>query len=383
MRVSSGIQEATTVSGTQAVSISNHDAHLAGITPPDDEGTHMPKRPRAVWNECRIHSVNPSSQPPRPESTGIALEDNHSLDFSSTLNLVCPIDAEGISNRWLNPFVPAPGQKPKAYDPTITSFIHRMLNSYASVAVNGRGIPPFVHPLQLERPSADDDPLQTCFNIVRLLDRPPSGSTTTPHEILAQEMTRLFSNRHTYTHTVRLAALQASLLYALALYFSHASPSDPPTMTQPMVHLQELASLAAKQGIVSQAETQHLRPKWESWILVEAKRRAIYTMYLFDGLLSARDGLPSFLGTELAGLPAPACQSLWDARERQVWERRYDVFLAQWPEGYLTIDELWPTPQEFDEAASHRRSARVDHWLEDVDKFGTMMFAITSYIHKN
>lgn len=76
------------------------------------------------------------------------LEELQFLDFDS-LDLLCPIDAEGISNRWLNPYVPDPGQKVKTYDPTVTNFIHQSLKSYASIIVHGRGIPPFVHQLQL------------------------------------------------------------------------------------------------------------------------------------------------------------------------------------------------------------------------------------------
>ncbi len=49
--------------------------------------------------------------------------------------------------------------------------------------------------------------------------------------------------------------------------------------------------------------------------MAEAKRRTLYTMYLFDNILSAQDGLPTFLSTELRGLAAPAEKSLVDRRE--------------------------------------------------------------------
>lgn len=323
--------------------------------------------------------ANPIATPSAITSSSNDAAEGHCLNFSD-LDLVCTIDADGISNRWLNPYVPAPCQKAKTYDPTVTAFIHRMLRSYASIAVHARGIPPFVHSLQLGE-GVESGPLHTCLNNIRLYERTiPNDGTAT--DLLRQEMDRIFEQRDEYRMPTSLAAFQAYLLYSLVLYF-WVSDGRGSIMIQPMMQLQELASITAKQGIACLAEQQHTRPKWEAWIVAEAARRAMYIMYLFDGLLSARDNIPSFLGTELTELPAPACQNLWNASGRQDWERRYNSFLAQWPEGYLTIDELWPAPQDFDESGVSRRQVRVDHWLEDVDKFGTMLFSVTSYIHKN
>lgn len=298
-------------------------------------------------------------------------------DFSNP-DLVCSIDAEGIRNRWLNPYIPAPGQKAKAYDPTVAAFIHRMLHSYVSIVVHSRGIPPFVHPFQLEA-ERESGPLRTCLNVVRLFERSRDGDDATL-AIVRREMDLILDNRHINSAVTALAAYQAYLTYSLTTYF-FTNARD--AIVQAMIQLQELASITAKQGIVCLAEQQNTRPNWEAWVLAEAKRRTLYVMYLFDGLLSARDGIPSFLGTELVELYAPACQALWSAGNAPEWEKGYNAFLAQWPEGYLTIDELWPTPEIFDDMAISRRRRRVDHWLEDVDRFGTMMYAVTSYIHKH
>lgn len=299
------------------------------------------------------------------------------LDFN-TLDLFCPIDAEGISNRWLNPYIPAPGQKPKAYDPTVTSLIHRSLKSYIAIIVHGRGIAPFIHPQQLSA-VPESQPLRTCLNVVRLLDRPSQDDTAI--KLFRKEMEQIVECRHECGTAAGLSAFQAYLTYSLALYFWTAETAGS-ILVQSMIHLQDLAGTAARQGIVCSAEHQHTRPEWEAWIVAEAKRRTMYIMYLFDGLLSAKDGLPSFLGTELVGLHAPGCQSLWSSESREDWQLKYNTFLAQWPDGYLTIDELWPNPHCLDEKAVARRRDRVDHWLEDVDKFGTMMYAVTTYIHK-
>lgn len=319
------------------------------------------------------------SLPHQSSSSSLVLEDREALD-SRSLDLICPIDADAISNRWLNPFVPTPGQKAKTYDPTVTAFIHQSLKSYASIAVHGRGIPPFVHPQQLDS-GAQSSPLHTCLNIVRLFER-TSVDDGTSIDILKREFERLYEGRNTSNSISGLVAFQAYLLYTLITYF-WVGDSPSLSMVQLVMQLQELASIAAKLGVACAAEKQNARPGWDCWIVAEATRRTIYTMYLFDGLLSARDGTPSFLGTELQGLSAPSCQSLWASSDRRDWEREYNEFLAQWPEGYLAIDELWPTPANFDDGATQRRRHRVDHWLEEVDKFGTMLYAVTSYIHKN
>lgn len=354
---------------------------LAGTVTPFQEATLAGEHMR-VPKESASHHIPEQATPAAPSSAssnGRERQQLYQFDFSA-LDLVCSIDADGISNRWLNPYIPAPGQKRKAYDSTITSFIQRNLKSYTAIAVHGRGLPPFVHPLQLDR-VGETVPLQTCLNIVRLLERSTQADPTAA-DILKHEMTKIFENRHTFGTVAGLAAYQAYLLYAMALYFWVGEPSAP-YMVEAMMHLQELASITAKHGIVCSAEQRHIRPRWEEWIIAEAQRRTIYVMYLFDGMLSAQDGLPSFLGTELEGLQAPACQSLWYADKFQDWERKYNAFLAAWSEGYLVIDELWSAPPSLDSAALAKRHVRVDQWLEDVDRFGTMLFAVTSYVHKN
>ena len=148
-----------------------------------------------------------------------------------------------------------------------------------------------------------------------------------------------------------------------------------------MINLQELAHASSRQGLVCAADQKRARPSWEEWIVTETKRRTLYVMYLFDSILSAHEGLPTYLGTELEGLPAPASKSLWQAKTRSDWERAYNIHLAEWTERSLSIDELWPVPEGFTESETATRQMRIDRWLEDVDEFGTMLFAVVSCTH--
>ncbi|OIW22476.1 MFS general substrate transporter [Coniochaeta ligniaria NRRL 30616] len=293
----------------------------------------------------------------------------------ASLELFCPINAEDIRNRWLNSYIPVPGQKIKEYPASVTAFIYRILKSYAAVTVRGRGVPPFVHASQVAATSARP-PLSTCLTLVRMCEKPLPGSETVAADVLQREMNSLYEKHGTYDDMALLAAFQAYLIYSMVLFFRLGQNTEP-FLRQAMMNLQELACSSSRRGLVCIAEEQRARPRWEAWIVAEAKRRTLFTMYLFDGVLSAQDGLPTFVGTELQGLPAPASQYLWRARTRHEWETAYNTHLADWVNGGLHIDELWPMPAHLDEPSLLERRSRVDLWLENVDEFGTMLYAVT------
>lgn len=302
-----------------------------------------------------------------------------SLDFISGMELFCPINVDDISNRWLNSYVPVPGQKVKEYPASITAFIYRILKSYAAITCHGRGVPPFVHASQATETSTIP-PLSTCLTLVRICEKPLPGSENTAMDVLQREMNGLYEQHGTYDDMSLLAAFQAYLIYSLVLFFKLSQGSSP-FLRQAMTNLQELACSCSRRGLMCTAEKQRARPRWEAWIVAEAKRRTLFVMYLFDSVLLAQDGLPTFFGTELQGLPAPASQSLWKAHTRHEWEAAYNIHLADWAEGGLRIDELWPIPADLDEAGLVERRGRVDQWLENVDEFGTMLYAVTSCTH--
>lgn len=303
--------------------------------------------------------------------------DSEMLDLSQELS--CPINAEDIRNRWLNSYIPVPGQKIKAYPASITAFIYRILNSYAAVTVRGRGVPPFVHASQVTATSARPQ-LSTCLTLVRMCEKPLPGSENVAAGVLQREMNNLYEKHGTYDDMALLVAFQAYLIYSMVLFFRLGQDSKT-FLRQAIMNLQDLACSSSRRGLVCIAEEQRARPRWEAWIVAETKRRTLFAMYLFDSVLSAQDGLPTFLGTELQGLPAPANQVMWRAPTRREWEAAYNRHLADWVDGGLHIDELWPMPAHLDEPSILERRSRVDQWLENVDEFGTMLYAVTSCTH--
>jgi hypothetical protein len=315
--------------------------------------------------------ANPGGSAPPPA----CLE---SLDFSN-LELICPITPEDISNRWLNAYVPVPGQKVKEYPASITAFMSRILQSYATVSVRGREAPPFVHASQTI-PTSTSPPLAACLTLVRICEKPLSGAETAAAHVLQTEMNNLYEQHKKCNDVDLLASFQAYLIYSMVLFFK-TCPDSKQFLRQAMMDLQSLASSTSGQGLVCEAEQRGIRPKWEAWIVAEAKRRSLFAMYLFDSGLSSQDGLKTHLGTELQGLPAPSSKLLWKARSRHEWEAAYNIHLADWTEGGLRIDELWPIPDDLDEAGLFERRRRVDLWLENIDEFGTMLYAVTSCTH--
>jgi hypothetical protein len=300
------------------------------------------------------------------------------LDFSSIgLHLTCPVNAEDIRNRWLNSYVPMPGQTEKALPRGTWAFLNRILKSYASVAVRGHNVLPFVHTLQLSQGFLRP-PLSTCMSLVRVCERPLPGSESAAADVLQREMTSLYAQLGTYDDDLTLlAAFQAYLVYSLVLYFKLGKSANS-LLRQAVMNLQEIACLCCSRGLVCTAEQQRARPKWEAWIVAEAKRRTLCIMYLFDNVLSINDGLPTFLATELSMLPTPGSKSLWRASDRNEWENVYNIHLVDWPDGGLRLEELWPLPPDADQDCVAKRSGRVDQWLEGVDEFGTVLFAVTN-----
>lgn len=301
-----------------------------------------------------------------------------SFDLVET-ELVCPIIADDIQNRWLSSYIPTPEQTIKEYPANVVSFMSRVFKSYAAIAVNGRGVPPFVHSTQMIA-SETCPPLSTCLTLVRLFARPFPGSKDAAVSTIQHEMGKIYPVKDACDSMTLLGTFQAYLIYTIVLYFS--LDDVPKTfLRQTMMIIQELACASSHQGLVCLAEQQSTRPRWESWIIAEAKRRTLYVMCMFDSILLSREGLPNYLSIELKGLPAPATKNLWQPCIRSNWERLYNTYLAEWPDEGLRIDELWPLPPDLDQAGIDERSRRVDLWLETVDEFGTMLFAVTNCTH--
>ncbi|KAK6504783.1 hypothetical protein TWF481_006722 [Arthrobotrys musiformis] len=303
--------------GLACVYPSSTPAATQNTTEPVDEAEmdNPPSNSKPILLESIFPDLSSSasvSPPPQDIDNGNPSPSITTLDFSN-LELVCPINADDINMRWMRSYIPLPEQIPKNYSPATMAFIRKILKSYAAVAVHSRGIPPFIHPLQMAVKSAS--PLATCLSLVRICDNLLPGSDEAVAGVLMREMQYLYMQRTTYDDMTLLSAFQAYLIYSMVLFFQLGRKTDS-FLRQAVIALQELACSSSRQGLLCLAERIPTRPKWESWIVTEAKRRTLYTMYFFDSVLSTQDGLPVYLGTELRGLFAPGSKTLWQAKTR-------------------------------------------------------------------
>lgn len=297
---------------------------------------------------------------------------------SLAADLFCPIDADAIQNRWLNSSFSKSGLDQKYYSTAITAFIYRMLNSYVGIIIRGHGTPPFIHTSQLMAIHMMPA-LSTCLTLLRMCHMPLPGSERVIVDSIQREMGNLYKQHSNYDEVALCAAFQAYLVYCMVLFF-RLNEGSHSFRRQAMMDLQFLACASSRGGLACVAESTSTRPRWEAWIIAEAKRRTLFTMYLFDSLVSAEEGLSTPIGTELKGLLGPANHQLWRASTRQEWETAYDLYRRDWVKGF-SIDELWPVPGNLGESEILVRRSRVDRWLEDVDEFGTMLYAVTCSTH--
>ncbi|KAJ7740194.1 hypothetical protein DFH07DRAFT_839179 [Mycena maculata] len=185
-----------------------------------------------------------------------------------------------IASRWLDALIPPPGRTPipKNFSSRTVQYISRVLKAYAEILIkDDLALPPIIHSLQ----SVAQPPLANYRSILRMWDARAPGSEVMVKETICREMDRLFREYQTYDHITLLSACQAYLLYSIYLFFSPESPNMVDTST--MINLQELASAMSLTGLSTAGEGVYpIRPSWESWIMAEAKRRTLFTMYLFD-----------------------------------------------------------------------------------------------------
>jgi hypothetical protein len=291
-------------------------------------------------------------------------------------NLICNIDASAIENRWLNAFIPEPGQRPKYTSPAVTAYVGRILKAYTAGMIRHGHLPPFIHPGQLD-PVSVPSSLHRCFTMVGVCGKGDRGLAA---KLVEDELASLTAERTDMDPNGLLQAFQAYLIYVIILYF-HLDQQDSAVLRHHMINLQQLASETCAQGTIDIAELEQTRPRWLSWIHVEAKRRTLITMYLFDNLLCVRDRIPVLVATELTGLLSAASKYLWQASSEDQWKTAYNTHVADWNEGGLHLEELWRPPPNSSKEVIQRRQGRIDHWLEDADEFCLLLYAVTSNTH--
>ncbi|PYH70935.1 Zn(II)2Cys6 transcription factor domain-containing protein [Aspergillus vadensis CBS 113365] len=287
------------------------------------------------------------------------------LNFEA-INLTPSSIAEDIRDRWLRPFfLPAHGRSetPKVCHPYTLQFLARILKTYPRYMLRDGRPPPIIHHVQVTE-NKTPRALANCYSLVRMWEQAVPGSEEIVMNTVAREMERLASE---------VCISLTYLIYSILIYFG---PQGGFTDTI-MITLMDMASQTARNGLFCDAELARTRPTWESWIVAATKRRAIFTLYLFSNIYNADRMLPNFVAEELRGVYAPGNKTLWEAADRETWNKEYDRYLLDWQDGSLEISELWPSPEK--EEPERRR--RIERWVQTVDEFGMMMYSVCAHIH--
>ncbi|KAG8631994.1 hypothetical protein KVT40_001134 [Elsinoe batatas] len=291
------------------------------------------------------------------------------------LDLFCPIPADQIRNRWMNPYLVEGSQHVKTISANAAVFLQRILESYIGV-IRRDVVPDFIHPMQTHQASPV---LTTCLELVRSCARMLPADLNSIKASLLEAMADTTTRAENTSSLDALSAFQAMLIYCMVLdlWFDGSGVQ----LCEATIRLQEIASWSCKKGLECTSIGTNDRPEWAEWIVVEAKRRTLYTMYLFDNMLSSRNDLPSFISEELSGLRAPGGNDLWRASERKDWIKAYDDSMREWQDKPLQINELWPLPADSSESEHRRQSERIEKWLEQADEYCIMLYAMTSSLH--
>ncbi|KAJ5773679.1 hypothetical protein N7457_008575 [Penicillium paradoxum] len=353
------------------------------------DSTWPPELAAGIGNPSRhqAHSAIPNSE-------RVYLDPSLDLDFQHN-DLVAMTDAEEIRDRWLRPYISdSTGQEPKQLNAHTIQYLTCVLKSYVRNLLDSIA-PPFLHPLQL---AAIHPPvLACCFTLVRMwLTRIP-GSEPLILGTIHGEMKKITdqvedspsiypipksnTRQQTFGNDFDgLCSFQAYLIYFMALHFFPAANTIEeahPAENQTQINMQEIAFRSAKTGLTCRTEQCKARPRWESWIVASAKRRTLFTMYLFTNVYNTQVGLPNFVAEELRGVMVPESKILWRASSRTDWEREYNRHLSRWEDGMLEISELWKSS----DTGTDAQRERIERWLQSADEFGVMLFAVCAHIH--
>jgi hypothetical protein len=251
----------------------------------------------------------------------------------------------------------------------------RVIKTWPHILAKGFQTPPVLHHTHSD-PITILQPIQDCITIAKAWSAQTVHTTETVRNVIVREMRSLFSSYRTLDERHLLAALQALTMYTIMLMypgFSQLSVS----LVDPSVFLclRKVISYIFSTGLILTQERDNVRPSWESWIHITAKRRAVFSLYLVHWSYAVYHDIECFPCSQLGFMPAPAPKFLWHSQSRLKWQSLYDRWLKQWKGApYMMC--------EFDTISNGTNlERRAELWLEDADELGVLFFSIGKNIH--
>jgi hypothetical protein len=243
--------------------------------------------------------------------------------------------------------------------------VSRLLSTFPALLKKPSTAPPFIHRSRL-LPGKRSEPLANITALVHLSSVKSADNKTFVAGCIAAEWARLEKAITSGMHTDPWEQLEHyQALVTLALLRLGEGEME-------VKDNQTLENCACRIGFhgLFQEDDPHVRGEdhWETWMLLESKRRTMVTYYLIDRVFHYRHGMLPFEcdGVGLAQLPA--CRSVWDAENADEWERESQN-VRSFPgwEGrrtdWVNFKDLW------------EGNTRVAVFYQGMDMLGTALMA--------
>ncbi|KAL7956804.1 hypothetical protein V8C34DRAFT_199032 [Trichoderma compactum] len=253
-------------------------------------------------------------------------------------------------------------------------FVIRVLKSWSRMMGShfASHLPPIIHRLQLA--DGIPTPLANCCTLAKMWIVHSEGSRDLVQSTVHNEVRRLLRDYGEYDAMELLAAAQSLLILLIILFFGIGnSPAlAHPVDAQLLIDMWDVKHKLASTGLFLEQESNHTLPPWKEWAIVSAKRRTIISLHHLEFAWSLRSGYPILTCFELGPFPAPAAGYLWKSGREEEWQRLYNDWLKQWPEGSYKLMELFRVNGSNE---SDALDARSELWLAEADEYGMMLMA--------
>jgi hypothetical protein len=251
----------------------------------------------------------------------------------------------------------------------------RVIKTWPRMLAKGFQSPAMLHYSHIN-PKTILQPMQDCIVVAKLWSSQTVHDTDAVRDVIIHNMRLLFSTHRDLDERYLLAALQALTMYTIMLVYP-AYMQLSVSLVDPSIFLclQKVVAHVARTGLMLTQERDNVRPSWQAWIHVTAKRRAVFSLYLLHWSYAVYHNLPSFECSQLGFMPAPAPKFLWQCTSQAEWQDMYNLWMAQWKGiPYMMYEFAAVQP-------GTSLDRRTEIWLEDADELGILFFGIGKSVH--
>lgn len=298
-----------------------------------------------------------------------SFDTDHALD-AAFMTLSTPPDPDCTQPDWLLWSKDCSHHAPPLVKQSMKTLL-RVMKTWPRILAKGFQSPPILHHTHTD-PKTSLDSMRTCISISKLwASQPALLATDYICQTILHEIRTIFVSYRSLDETHLLAAFQSLLMYLIMLMYPGCNKISVALLDPGLLLcVQRMVSYVAKTGLMLTEERDNIRPSWESWVHVSAKRRAVFSLYLLRWSYAVHHGLESFACTHLGFMPAPAPKFLWQATSGKDWETLYDKWLRGWGNHPYKMREFAAIQ------AGPGLEPRTAVWLEDADELGILFFSI-------